>query len=304
MVAALARARGCYEVLHVHLPNPMANLALCLVGWPGRVVLHWHSDIVNQQRALRVYEPLQTWLLQRADAIIATSEPYARHSPWLRPWQHKVRVVPLGIDPDRPFGTAADRAVARTALDARLGNAPLVLAIGRMAGYKGFEYLVSAVTHLQPDARVVVIGGGPLLDERRARVRAAGLEHRIEFTGRLSDAEVGAYLERAQVFCMPSVNRAEAFGMVLLEAMAARLPIVATDIPASGVPWVNVHGETGYNVPVADPRALAEALNGLLANPGRARALGEAGRQRLEHHFTANRMVEGTLAVYSSALSQ
>jgi rhamnosyl/mannosyltransferase len=303
MVRHLARARGRYDLLHVHLPNPMANVAVRLAGWPGKVVVHWHSDIVNQQRALRYYEPLQTWLLQRADAIIATSAPYAEHSPWLQPWRHKLHIVPLGIDVRHPLADPAERDAARAALDRELGTAPLVLGIGRMAGYKGFEHLVEAAAHLRPDARVVVIGGGALLADRRERVREAGLEHRIEFPGRLSNAEVEAYLERAQVFCMPSINRAEAFGMVLLEAMAARLPIVATDIAASGVPWVNVHGETGWNVPVEDPIALADAINGLLDDPARAKALGENGRRRLETHFTADRMVERTLEVYERVMA-
>jgi len=305
MAWRLARMRRDYDLLHVHLPNPMANVAARVARWPGRVVVHWHSDIVNQQRALRFYEPLQTWLLRRADAIIATSAPYAEHSPWLKPWQDKLHIVPLGIDVSHPLADeAAERAAARVALDARLAGAPLVLGIGRMAGYKGFEYLVEAAAHLRPDARVVVIGGGALLADRRELVRAAGLEHRIEFPGRLNDAEVAAYLDRAQVFCMPSINRAEAFGMVLLEAMAARLPIVATNIEASGVPWVNVDGETGFNVPVEDPLALAAAINALLDDPARAKALGANGRRRLEQHFTADRMVERTLEVYEQVMGK
>src|SRR5262249_20789332 len=101
LVWRMLRLRARYDVVHVHLPNPMANLALWLARRPAPVVLHLPRDIVTQPRALRLSAPLQGWLLERADAIIATSPAYAEHSTWLAPYQHKVRIVPLGLDPKR-----------------------------------------------------------------------------------------------------------------------------------------------------------------------------------------------------------
>lgn len=302
LITELARMRGQYDIVHVHLPNPMANVALRLAPPKARVVLHWHSDIINQARALKLYEPLQQWMLRRADAIIATSPPYAAHSPWLRPHSDKVHVVPLGIQPDRIQLPSQALADARRALRARHGERPLVFSIGRMATYKGFDVLVEASRALRPEALVVVGGGGELLATHREQVRQLGLEGRIVFTGRLSDLEVAAYMAEAALFCLPSTNRAEAFGMVLLEAMAAGLPIVSTEIDGSGVPWVNAHGETGLNVPVLQPTALADAINRLLDDPALALQYGDAGRRRFETHFTADRMVEQTLQVYRRVL--
>lgn len=302
LVSELARTRGQHDIVHVHLPNPMANLALRLAPPRSKIVLHWHSDIINQARALKLYEPLQTWMLKRADVIIATSPLYAEHSLWLRPHLHKVQVVPLGIQPIRLQQPAGQLTRAREALRARHGDGPIVFSIGRMATYKGFDVLIDACRGITPDALIVVGGGGELLDTHRQQVREQELENRIVFTGRLSDVEVAAYMAEAALFCLPSTNRAEAFGMVLLEAMLAGLPIVATEITGSGVPWVNAHGESGLNVPVNQPTALANAINSLLLDPALARKYGEAGRRRFEAHFTADQMVEKTLEIYRQVL--
>lgn len=302
LITELAKVRKQYEIVHVHLPNPMANVALQLARPTGKVVLHWHSDIINQARAIKLYEPLQASMLRRADAIIATSPPYADASTWLAPHRHKVYVVPLGIQAQRLHQPAAALSEARAALRRRHGERPIVFSIGRMATYKGFDVLIEAARSLDPETLVVVGGGGELLTTHQRRVQDLRLEQRVVFTGRLSDLEVAAYMAEASVFCLPSTNRAEAFGMVLLEAMLAGLPIIATQIAGSGVPWVNVNGETGLNVPVNDPAALAKALRQLIADPVLARTMGNAGRRRFETHFTADRMVEQTIEVYRHVL--
>jgi rhamnosyl/mannosyltransferase len=300
----MLRLGARYDVVHAHLPNPMANLALWLARSPARIVLHWHSDIVNQPRALRLYEPLQEWLLRRADAIIATSPAYAEHSPWLAPHRDKVRVVPLGFDPKRFAQDPRRVAEAAQAIRRRHEGRPIVFALGRMASYKGFDRLVEITRRLQADARVVVCGGGELLEEHRRQVQAAGLAGRISFMGEMPAADVEAHFAAASVFCLPSRTRAEAFGMVLLEAMAAGVPIVAHDIAGSGVGWVNADGETGFNVPVRDDAAMAAAIDRLLADPALAGRMGEAGRRRLSEVFSTQRMIDGTLAVYAEAVAR
>ena len=182
----------------------------------------------------------------------------------------------------------------------RHGGRPLVFALGRMAAYKGFETLIEAAGRMRHDAHVIVGGSGELLDEHRRNVRMSKLGHRIRFAGEMSDDEVRAHMAAADVFCLPSRSRAEAFGMVLHHEanLAASLPIVASDIPGSGVSWVNVEGETGYNVRMADSDALAGAIDALLEDPTRARRMGLAGRSRLDAVFNEQRMIDETLAVY------
>ncbi|MCE4558047.1 glycosyltransferase [Roseateles cellulosilyticus] len=303
LITELAKVRKQYEIVHVHLPNPMANVALQLARPSAKVVLHWHSDIISQTRALKLYEPLQASMLRRADAIIATSPPYADASPWLDAYRDKVHVVPLGIHPQRLRQPADALIAARAALRRRTGERPIIFSIGRMATYKGFDILIEAARLLDPETLVLVGGGGELLSAHQRKVQELGLAKRVIFTGRLSDLDVAAHMAEACVFCLPSTNRAEAFGMVLLEAMLAGLPIVATQITGSGVPWVNTHGETGLNVAASDPQELAAALRQLVADPTLARRMGAAGRQRFESRFTADRMVEETIEVYRHVLS-
>lgn len=289
--------RRHYDVIHLHLPNPMANLAVYLARPAGRLVLHWHSDIIKQKRALRLYAPLQEWLLRQAHAIVATSEAYARSSPWLQPYASKVHVIPIGIR-DPLLERKEDQRHTVQALRERVGNRRIVFALGRATYYKGFDVLIRAASRLPDDVSVVIGGDGALLPELRALTHALGVSDRVHLAGQIAQEDLAAYYHAAEVFCLPSLVRSEAFGVVLLEAMAHSLPIVASEIEGSGVPWVNLHGETGLNVPPGDPDALAAALNCLLRDDSLRQRFGQAGRQRFEQEFTADKMVARTACLY------
>jgi glycosyltransferase involved in cell wall biosynthesis len=295
------RRRLCHnDIVHVHLPNPMANLAL-LFAWPkAKVVLHWHSDIVKQKRLLKLYAPLQSWLLKRADAILATTPPYAQSSPWLQPHMGKVHFVPSCIrDPDS-FVDSVDRQRRAAAVRARFPGKKLVFALGRMTYYKGFDVLIAAARDLDDDTVVLLGGKGELLNGLKAQARSLGVDHKVHFLGRVENEELPGYYEAADVFCLPSLMRSEAFGLVMVEAMSYRKPVVATRIPGSGVTWVNVHGETGLNAEPGDPADLARALKQLLNDPDLAKVLGGGGRRRFEQNFTLDKMIGALTQVYSS----
>jgi glycosyltransferase involved in cell wall biosynthesis len=293
MLTEVGRQAPDYQVIHVHLPDPLTNLALWCHRPQAKIVVHWHSDVVNQRMALKLYEPLQSWLLGRADAIVATSAAYASSSPWLRDVQHKVHVIPIGI---RDLAPAEPGVLQR--IRAENAGRRIVFALGRMTPYKAFDSLIEVANRLPEDVLIVVGGSGELLEEHRHAVTAAGLDTRVRFVGRLSSDEIRAYYQISTLFCLPSAVRAEAFGVVLLEAMAAKLPVVSVDIDGSGVPWVNQHGVTGLNVPVRDSEALAGALIQLLGDRAMATAMASAGRARYEAMFRAHTMVDRTVALY------
>jgi glycosyltransferase involved in cell wall biosynthesis len=293
LVSQLRRmAPGC-DVIHVHMPDPMAALALRLVQPRARLVVHWHSDVVRQRYARHLYGPLQSWLLDRADAIIATSSAYADSSQALQRWRAKVSVIPIGIEAAEP--PAAARVAA---LRARHAGRKIIFALGRMSYYKGFEVLIEAAASLPADCVVLIGGAGELLERHRAQAAALPDSGRVQLLGPVADEELGTYFAAADVFCLPSVARSEAFGVVMLEAMALGKPLVATDIAGSGVPWVNQHGVTGLNVPVSSPGALAGALTSIVHNPGSAQSFGQAARKRYEDEFTATLMTRRTLDLY------
>lgn len=299
LISRLLNRQGNQDVIHVHLPNPMANLALLLTRPRAKVVVHWHSDIIKQKHLLKLYAPLQEWLLKRADAILATSPPYAKSSPWLQPYMAKVRFVPSCIRDPRNFVTQEARQQRAASIRGTYPGKKIVFALGRMTYYKGFDVLVRAAQHLGDDTVILLGGKGELLGSLKAEAAALGVAEKVHFLGRVSDDDLPGYYEAADVFCLPSVMRSEAFGLVMVEAMAYGKPVVATRIPGSGVSWVNLHDETGLNAEPGDDIDLARTLSGLLNDPARAQALGAGGRSRFENYFSIDKMIDAVRAVYA-----
>lgn len=272
-------------VVHLHAPNMLAALALALhPRLRARVVVHWHSDVVGKGVLGRLTRPLEWAMLRRASCVVATSPPYAAASTALSPVREKLRVIPLGIrELPQPVREQPDC---------------LILAVGRLVPYKGFEVLVRAAALLPSGVRVVIAGDGPLRGGLQRQIDELGVADRIQLAGRVSEAQLTSLYASAAAFCLPSVERSEAFGVVLLEAMRAGLPIVATDLQGSGVPWVNEHEVTGVNVPVGDPAALAAACQRLMADEQTRRQMGVAARQRFETLFKAEAAAAAWIELY------
>ena len=291
------------DVLHIHAPNTSAFWALLSpaarrLPW----IVHWHADIPLDSRrrslrlAYRFYRPWEQSLLRRARALIATSQAYVDSSAALAPWRDKVQVIPLGL-PDSVVPDAAPS----TNIQWRAPGLR-ILAVGRLSYFKGFDVLLRALAQV-PDASLVLIGDGECRDALRALAAQLGIESRVHFIGRLDmDAAGQALLESAyasaDVLCLPSTERAESFGIVLLEAMRAGLPAIASDIPGSGVGFVVRDGETGLLVPPGDANALATAIRRLAVEPGLRKRLGAAGRERFLREFTLDRTVSQVMNVY------
>jgi len=298
MLSRLSAAARHYDIIHVHLPDPLANLALWWARPDAQIVVHWHSDIIQQQIALKLYQPLQRWLLERADAIVPTSEDYWKASPWLPKLEGKIRTIPIGI---RDLETPPDPATVAS-IRARFDHRRIVLALGRMVYYKGFDQLIDVARDLPSDVVIVIGGSGPLRPRLQERIDAENLADRIFLPGRIPDQDVAAYFEAADLFCLPSDSRAEAFGVVLLEAMRAGKPIVASNLAGSGVPGVNIDGQTGLNIPTGDRGALAAAITRILDDRALAQAYGRAARNRFLDAFTAEKMVAGVSSLYTDLL--
>lgn len=282
------------DIVHLHHPNPSAFLAYLLSGHRGRLIVTYHSDVIQQRWLNVVYAPIVRAVLRRADAIIVSSQEYMDTSPMLRRYRDRCEVIPMTIEPDR-FAASDSEAVA--AIRRQYGDR-IVLAVGRLVYYKGLEFLIRAMPKVRGHA--LIIGQGPMRDALLAEAEAARVTERVTLLGRVADPL--PYYHAARVFALPSHLRSEAFGIVQLEAMAAGLPVVNSRIP-SGVPAVSLDGVTGVTVAPGDPDALAAAINGLLDDPARAARLGEAGRRRVAEHYSLESMTERTLALYGRVLA-
>lgn len=285
---------GAPDLFHLHFPYPWGEVAWLRAKVSQPTVLTYHSDIVRQKRLLALYEPVLRRVLDRVDLIIASSPDMVEHSPYLSGVASKCRVVPFGIHVGRFDATPERLAMARSF---RVGHErPIVLFVGRLIYYKGADVLMRAMTDV--DADLVVIGRGPLRPELESLAASGGIGDRVTFIESATDDELAAWYHAADVFCLPSVARSEAFGLVQLEAHAAGTPVVSTRL-TTGVPFANQDGVTGLTVPPGDVPALAEALQTLVADDSLRVRLGAQARERARAEFTIDRMVDRTLEVYT-----
>lgn len=294
MIMTLRKISGRYDIIHVHHPDPMAALALRLSGYKGKVILHWHSDIIRQKQFLRLYLPLQNWLLKRADVVIGTSPVYLKNSPYLKDVQHKTASLPIGVDAMKP-----DKAITER-IRRQYGNRKIIFSLGRLVHYKGFRYLIDAATYLNDDYVVLIGGTGPLRAELENQITRLGLRNKVYLLGRISGAELPSYYDACRLFCLSSIQKTEAFAIVQIEAMACGKPVVATRISQSGVSWVNAHGESGLDVFPESPGELADAIMKISDDEVVYQSFAHRARKRYETYFTKERMIDNCLEIYNN----
>lgn len=282
-----------FDLVHLHFPDPTSHLAALALPTSLPVVISWHSDIVRQKRLRMLYRPFESRILRRAAAIVVATPRHYTSSTVLRSAsiEHKLSVVPYGMDFARFDAPPAGAEEIR-----RRHGTRLVFALGRHVYYKGFEYLIEAMARV-PNARLLLGSDGPLTPALRAQAAALGLGDRVVFLGRVPEDELSAYYHAADVFCLPSVEPAEAFGLAQAEAMACGRPVVCCELN-NGVTYVNRHGETGLVVSPRDAASLAAALRELLDNPQRREQMGKAAAQRLRAEFTIAAQCDGMMKVY------
>ena len=294
LVLRLRIIRRDYDIIHIHHPDPMAALALWLSGFRGKVVLHWHSDILKQKNLLRLYKPLQSWLLRRADRIIGTSPVYIGSSPFLEGFRQKAVCVPIGIEPmeSDPDATLSIRS--------RFPGRKIIFSMGRLVGYKGYRYLVEAASLLPEDHIVVIAGEGPLREEITAQIKALKLEGRVILTGYLKKEEAAAWFNACDLYVMSSVWKTEAFGIVQIEAFSCGKPVVSTRIPGSGVSWVNADRISGTTVNPEDSKALADAILDITLKSDTFATYSAGARKRYKELFTFDGMTDNVIKEYKN----
>ena len=283
-----------YNLIHIHHPDPMAALALRLSGYKGRVILHWHSDILSQKSLLTLYRPLQRWLIRRADRILGTTPVYVRESPDLQGAQGKVGYVPIGINPVI-FEENAVRELRN-----RYKGRKIVVSLGRLVPYKGYSTLIESAALLGEDFQILIGGMGPLRESLQAQIDALGIQDRVQLLGYVPDGMVPTLFGACDVFVLSSVMKTEAFGIVQIEAMSCGRPVVATKIPGSGTAWVNEDGTSGLNVEPGDAPALADAIRRICDDEGRHKQYAEGARKRFVTLFTFDKMIDRVLKEYET----
>lgn len=319
------------DVVHLHYPYPVGEVSQWLLRRGHATVMTYHADIVRQAGILRFYKPILQRVLRQMDAIIIGSPPM-RKGAFLADHQAKLRLIPYGIPLARfqaeppQAGLArlraqVDAAFLRDRPASRSENAntalvfaaspshplpsspspslPTLLFVGRLRYYKGLDWLIRALPQIP--ARLIVAGTGPMEAEWRRLANQTGVSERVAWLGEVPDADLPTLYHLADLFVLPASLSAEAFGLVQVEAMAAGLPVVCTEL-GTGTSYVNQNNVTGLVVPPQDAEALAAAINSLLGDPSRRAAMAAAARQRAAAEFDLDVMVARVLEVYEEVL--
>jgi rhamnosyl/mannosyltransferase len=210
----------------------------------------------------------------------------------LREHREKCTVIPLAsnVCPRELSPTEVERAKSEEGISGR----SVLLGVGRMVYYKGFQYAIEAMKSV--DAELILVGEGEDLEELRDRAQELGVSERVHFPGYVSEAELSRYYGMADIFVFPSIASAEAFGIVQVEAMAHGLPVINTRLP-TGVPFVSKHEETGLTIEPRNTTALASAINRLLDDESLRRRLSQNAKERASN-FSEKKMVNKYVNTY------
>jgi glycosyltransferase involved in cell wall biosynthesis len=269
------------DIIHVHHPHPLADVACLLRAGNTPVVVTQHAD---SRRS--IYRPITRMVIKRARAVVVPSQAHLALSTELSGYESKVEVIPFGIDQSR----------WEVVPPPPPGAPPRAIFIGRLVAYKGLDILLRALEQV-PEVRLDIVGSGPEGPRLRTLAQALAITDRVRWYGEYPDDDLPRRMVDADFLVLPSVTVEEMFGLVLLEAMAAGRPVITTALP-SAVREVNVPGVTGLEVPLRDVRALARALETLSRDGARRRAMGEAGRKRVAEKFTQTAMATRHIELY------
>lgn len=291
-------ASGNCNLLHIHAPNPWGDfLALsCPKNIP--VVMTWHSDIVRQRKLMLLYRTIQRRVLERVDRITIYTPKHYESSQQLKQVdvRSKVTFVPIGIDfsqldktPAAPLARIVDFARGRRQ----------VLTVGRHVYYKGYEYLISAISRARSDVVLVMIGAGALTSQLKSHARELKVEDRVLFLGEADNETLAGALHGCDVFCLPSIAPSEGFGIASAEAMACGKPTIVCELN-NGVNYLNQEGKTSLVVPPKNVEALAAAIDTLILDDALRARLGASAREWVRREFSVEAMKRGTIDLYQS----
>ncbi|WP_218814782.1 glycosyltransferase [Rickettsiella endosymbiont of Dermanyssus gallinae] len=291
-----------FSIVHLHLPNPMAHFASEVLPDSVKRIVSWHSDVIHQKHLLRVYQPWINRLLNKASALIVSTAYLAESSRQLAVARRRniIQVIPYGITLD--YFIAYKYKEKINIIRQKFLNRFIVFALGRHVSYKGFYYLIAAMAQLSPNLILLLGGEGPLTQVLKEQAKKLKLEKQVFFLGEVKKEDLPAYYHACDVFCLPSIEKNEAFGIVQLEAMACAKPVISCDL-ANYTHRVNQDGLTGLVVPPRSPALLAKAIERFYHEPCLCQTLGEAAYAYAKENFTNQLMIDRTRALYEKILS-
>lgn len=287
MLGETRRRAKASDLLLVHYPFPLADLALALTFKLPPLVVFWHSNIVAQKKLKWLTYPFVLLTLWRATTIVATSERMIENSSLLKRFRRKVRIIPYGLP-----------ALKARKIALREQEKYFIL-IGRHVSYKGIDIAIEAMKHV--DAQLIVVGDGPLFERHKLSVDTLNMTDKVSFVKDADDDQLIDLISGSLALILPSVMPNEAFALVQLEAMRLKKPIVNTWLPST-VPIIARDQQEGLTVKPSDPQALAQAMFAIQSNREWAKELGENGYRRFNDVYSEQRFKHNIDALFDELL--
>lgn len=293
------------DIVHVHSPNPAGELAWLFA--PRRLkdrlasLCTYQSDPVRPRLFAPPYIAMLKSFLARCSRIAVSTPNLLQSSKALVNVRERAVVVHLGVKTELwQQHTVEETPQQPTSLADGLPG-PLGLFVGRMVYYKGVDVLLRAAAAV-PGISLLLVGDGPLRPALERLAAELGITRRVRFAHHLDETSYPAIYRNADFFVLPSVSPTEAFGLTLVEAMAAGLPAISTEL-GTGTSYVNLHGETGFVVPPHDPAALAGAINALIVDKKRSALMGKNAALRAKTLFGEKEMITTYIDLYNELLT-
>ncbi len=283
------------DLLHFHFPWPTGEILALVIQPEIPSLVTFHCDVHRSMVLKPFYLPLVRRFLRRMDRICVTSRALFRNTPYLRPFKHKVRQIPLFMNEQRFTGLGSpDAEVVRQVAP----HQPFALFVGVLRWYKGLDILLDAARNTR--TQILIVGIGPLYGHLAQRIKKQNITN-VRLLGFQKDATLQWLIRHCAMIVLPSITPAEAFGQILLEGLYFGRPLISTEL-GTGTSLVNRHGYTGLVIPPGCPRSLASAMNMLLADSGMADRFSQNARHHYIRHFTPQRQGEKYLSIYRDLL--
>ncbi|MFZ0219860.1 MAG: glycosyltransferase [Candidatus Aquirickettsiella sp.] len=286
-----------FSIVHLHLPNPMAHLASEILPDSVKRIISWHSDVIRQKKLLRIYQPFVNRLLKQASALIVSTPYLAEHSVQIKVARERniIRIIPYGVDFDYFLINKYKEKIDQ--IKYQYSSNFLVFALGRHVYYKGFCYLIEAMKQLPKNIILLLGGEGVLTPKLQQQVKTSKLEQQVYFLGQIAKWDLPAYYHACDLFCLPSIDQSETFGIAQLEAMACAKPVICCDVTHSASN-LNQDTVTGFVVAPRCPIALANAIYKLYQEPLLRSSLGKSAYHYSKENFTTLKMVAQIKKLY------
>ena len=279
------------DIVHIHLPNIFALIVALFIN-DKPIILHWHSDIINNKFLYTFIKPLEKMILKKASSIIISSYNYLNNSNSLSLFKSKTKVVPYGIEePDKDV----DNNLLIEDCYPIFEN-QYILSVGRLVKYKGYENLIMAMINV--DAKLIIIGNGPEYKRLQDVILKYNLGNKIFILTDINNTKKKIFYKNASIFCLPSINKSESYGMSIVEAMSYGLPLVTTNLIDSGISWLNKHDATGICVNPNNTNELSNAIKKILQSPDLCKKFSNNSRKRYEDKLTLKIFINKISKIY------